>query len=294
MEIKTLSLDLIEPDPGQPRKNKPPEYIQELGNSIEQKGLKNAIHVRVHPDDPDRFMLVNGECRFLAHVTNEALKETGEIYAIVVDSDNPLEIFLDQIIDNETRLNMAPMETISAYGKVIEMGGDVEGIASALGKSPATINADLELLRLPELIRQKVDEGSLPKAVAREIAKQPTDSRMSKAYGWAVKGKNVDGMLAKIKTYDNQANQVKIDALWGKDEPADKLKEVGKSFDRLQKAITIFANSPASNGKGGVMVKARSKKLGMVEETAKQMQVISKKILGDCLLWRAQDKHATV
>ena len=64
---RMIYTDLLEPDPDQPRKNKPIEYLRdELAMSIAHRGLRNAIHVRPHPGADGKFMIVNGECRFLA------------------------------------------------------------------------------------------------------------------------------------------------------------------------------------------------------------------------------------
>ena len=295
--LENVKLDRIASDPGQPRKTEPMtgellEYLKGLGNSIRKEGLNNPVKLRPNTDekvDAD-FIIINGECRWRACVM-AGLKE---IPAFIDESGKSSgEVYLDQILDNETRMNLPPMDTIESYRKALDMGIDIERLAAAVGKSEATIMADLPLLDLPEKAKKLVDAGVMSKAVARKIAEFPNSVKMEKALEWALKGSNAKEQLAKIEAYACEANQCKIwDLPEAKD--IDELKAAGKAFDKLAKSIAAFADSKYANGKGPIVIHARKRELANLETMAAQMVKIGQKLQEDARLFRAQDKNAAM
>ncbi len=291
MENETIKIDIedIEIDPGQPRKNRPADYLRELAESIKNTGLKNPIHVRVHPDDPGKFMIVNGECRFTAASMFAGLREIDAIIRHDLNTATEGEIYLDQIVDNDARKNLDPLETIASYQRALDLGIDIEDLSKAIGKSVALIAIDLPILNLSPHIKRDFDEGRLPKTVVRKLA-ELEGSKADKAYEWARKGRDVKGMLAKIDAYIQENAQVKMFDL--KEIDADTKKKAGKEWDLLRKAVMKFAKSPFSNGKGPVVVLARKQSLAELEFTADEMIKMAEKIKADCRAYRAREKSA--
>ena len=290
-QIVKINVEDIEVDPGQPRKNRPAEYLRELAESIKNQGLKNPVHVRVHPDDPEKYMIVNGECRFTAVSMFAGLKEIDAILRHDLDQATEGEIYLDQIVDNDARKNLDPLETIASYQRALDLGIDIEDLARATGKSVAVIQADLPILKLSPHIQRDFDEGKLPKMVARKLATFE-GSKADKAYEWARKGKDTKGMLAKIDAYIQENAQVKLFDL--KQIDADTKKKAGKEWDLLRKAVMKFAKSPFSNGKGPVMILARRQNLAELEFTTDEMIKMAEKIKADCRAYRAREKSELV
>jgi ParB/RepB/Spo0J family partition protein len=294
IDSREISLDLIDPDPGQPRQNKPIEYLRELGNSIKSRGLRNAIHVRPNPDEPDRYIIINGECRYSA----SCLVNLKTIYADIYEYDHENlegEVFVDQLMDNGVRKGLDPLEELQGYQKAIDMGMTVHDIAAAYGKSAEVIEKDLPILRLPKILLNLYDKGEMPKAVARKIAERPNEGQMLKAWEWARMGKNVDGMIAKINAYVVKASQGKIFDVF--DQATDIATQTEKkaakvAADKLVKAIGEFANSPFANGKGELMLVVNSKKMPEIEYAASEMAKIAAKILGDIKNYKARSKSA--
>jgi len=293
-ELRTLSLLDIEPDPGQPRKTEPmtPElldHLKSLGKSIKSEGLNNPIKVRPNPD-PDKagkFLIVNGECRWRASIM--AGLET--IAAFIDNSDRPAaEVFMEQIMDNDARLNMGIMETIDAYAKAVDMGISIERLAAAMGKSEQAIMNDLPIAKLPEKIRKLIDCGAVTKAVARKLA-EFTGAKLDKAFEKAMKGKDAKSMLANIHAYEAQAAQTSLFDE-AKQEAPEVKKNAGKAFDKLQKTVSEFANGPYSNGKGKLVVLARSQQLATVEYTAEQMMREGQRLKDLCIQFRAERQLA--
>lgn len=300
MRLENLALDRIAPDPGQPRKTEPmtPElldYLKGLGNSIKNEGLNNPIKVRPNVDETVKadFIIINGECRWRASI----MAGLDEIPAFVDASERSAgEIFLDQVLDNDTRMNLPPMETISSYKKALDLGIDIDRLSAAVGKSKQVIEMDLPLLGLPEKAQKMVDAGTLPKAVARKIADFPNSAKMEKALEWALKATSAKDMLAKVENYRLQLAQGTIPSLFDQPEAKDKdvLKEAGKAFDKVAKVVGEFAGSRWANGKGPLVIVARKRNLNELEALAQQMVRIGQKLQEDARMFRAQDKNAAM
>lgn len=294
-QIVKIQLDMIEPDPGQPRKtaNKDTEYLRGLGMSIKSHGLNNPIHVRRDPENIEKYILVNGECRWAGSL----LVGMSEIDAIIredLSDATPDVIYLDQIVDNEARRGLDPVERIQSFQRGLELGIDADTLAARLGVSIATLSADLPILSLsPELLKM-FDSGTMPKEIARRLA-ELKGTAQNKAWAWAKNEKNAKNMLIKIQAYVDKDKQK---SLWAEEKKAaetpEEKKAAGKAWDALQVAFNNFAKSPYSNGSGHIMIKSRSRKLNELEDTAARMIAAANKILADAKAFRAQDKHAVL
>jgi ParB family chromosome partitioning protein len=294
-ETRKVDLDLIDPDPNQPRKNKPIEYLRELGSSIKEKGLRNAIHIRENPDVPGRFLIINGECRWTASVLVGLKEIDAKIFEYAGDNVEG-EVFVDQLMDNGVRKNLDPLEELQAYQRAIDMGMKAEDIARAYGKSVELIEKDLPILRMPEIMLKEYDNGNIPKAVARAIAVLPNHKRMIKAWEWAKNGKNVDGMLKKIDAYVARSNQQTFDIFDQaiSEADGDEKKAARIAAEKLMQAIISFKETPFANGKGELMLVVNSRRLGEIEQTAKEMAAIARKIMDDIGQYKARSKSAAV
>lgn len=289
--VLTVSLDQVAIDPGQPRKNKPLPYLRELGASILHDGQDHPCDCRVHPDDEKMLMLVNGECRYTSSVITEGLKTIDVVVKSKFDGMTAKEIYLHQMKDNAVRKNLDPMENVESFETAVNMGCDVAEIAGILGKSEATIRADLPLLKLPVNIRRAIDNNDLSKKVAREIASFDSDVRMNEAYAEARKCHGASAQVTAIEAYRQKKAQTSIDefALAADENKNSKArKTLVKDFEKLQTAVAKFRNSPAGNGGGKAMVLACRKRPGVneIEFMAQEMARLAEKIIGDCTLYR--------
>lgn len=310
MGTQFINVNFIDPDPNQPRKNKPVEYLRdELATSIAHRGLHNPIHVVENSDHPGRYLIKNGECRwtavsgFLAGIVkkeNLPLEkdgwriEDGELFieAKVVEKGSDKDFFIDQIMDNNVRKAMTPLETIHAYKRALELGSDLDELEKAFGTSAKTIEADLEILNLPDGLLRTFDEGKIPKAVARRLGVMGNQSKMVKAWSWAVKGRGVDGMLAKIEAYISTSNQQDIFGEVVREMSKDEKKKVKAEWARFANAVGKFKESPYSNGKFKHVVVLKSRQLTELEETARMLKEIQENIMSQLREYKAQNKNA--
>lgn len=296
-EDVTLGLDDIYPDPGQPRKNKPIEYLRELGESIKNNGQRNRIHVWKHPDQ-NGYRIMNGECRWTACVLVglETIDATIFHFEGGTIEETEAFVFEEQIMDNVVRKNMDPLETLQSYQTAIDMGATIDSLAKKFGVSTDLIEKDLPILGLPKMLLQAYDRKEVPKEVARRLAELPTHRKMLKAWEWAQRGKNTKGMIKKIDAYVAASSQGKIEDLFAvaTESATNEDRRAAKAAaGKLVKAISQFSKSPFANGKGPLMLAVNSQKIGELEMAAKEMSKIGAKIMNDIAVYRARDKHTT-
>jgi len=161
-EVRIIPIDLIEPDPEQPRKSFDEEKIRELADSIKYHGLLQPILVR--PND-GKYQIVHGERRY------RACKLVGltELRCIVKDltDDEKLEI---QLIENLQREDLNPIEEAEAFKKLIERYGYThEQLAAKIGKSREYVSNKVRLLKLPRSIQEALVEGVIAEGHARAV-----------------------------------------------------------------------------------------------------------------------------
>jgi ParB family chromosome partitioning protein len=285
-EVFEIAIDDIEPDPNQPRKIRPKDYLMELGNSIRAAGLNNPIMVRENPDTGGKkWMIVNGECRHTASV----LVGLKTIKAVVRVFEDEKAVFLNQVMDNNARLNMTPMETVHAFHRGLELGATIEEMAEKLGVSVEVLKRDLPLAELPPELQAHIDSGKLPKEVGRHIATLPKEWH-HRAWDKAQTGNNAAEMIARVDAYKAARSQ---QPLFGaaQEISKDELQEMRTTFKRLRKTMENFVNSGYGNGKAPELVKANSKMLPELEFTAKQMMSAAKALQDAARLYRAASVH---
>lgn len=146
-----LRIDTIDEDPDQPRCEFDPERLAELAETIKTRGVRQAVSVRRHPAQPDRWMLNFGARRLRA--SKLAGKE--EIPAFV---DNAADSY-DQVIENEQREGLKPLELALFVQRRLAAGESQADIARRLGKSRAFVTFATALIDAPEWMLATYREG---------------------------------------------------------------------------------------------------------------------------------------
>ena len=161
--VRTVPVDRLRPNPAQPRKTFDRAALQELADSIDQRGVLQPILVQ--ETSPDDFLIVAGERRYRA--AQRAGLATVPVIVGQFSADEMLEIAL---IENIQRADLNPIEEASAYAELsARRGWTQDQLAKHLGKSrPAVANA-LRLLKLPRATRDAVAAGSLSSGHARAL-----------------------------------------------------------------------------------------------------------------------------
>ena len=160
-----LSISSIVRNKFQPRKVFNKESLDELTNSIRERGIIQPIVVRKSQDKHDKFELVVGERRWLA-AQNAGLHEV-PIVEVEADDLKSLEL---AIVENVQRDNLNPIEETLGYQRLIdEFGYDQEKVAKFIGKSRSHISNCLRLLTLPKEVIEFIQTNKLSQGHAKVL-----------------------------------------------------------------------------------------------------------------------------
>ena len=168
----------------QPRKNFDKQYLDDLTNSIKERGVVQPIIVRKSKDISGKYEIIAGERRWLAS-QNAGLNE---IPSIIIEADD-LKSLEFAIVENVQRHDLNPIEEANGYKKLMDdFGYDQDKVAKFIGKSRAHIANCLRLLSLPDNVIQLVETNKLSQGHAKilvglencfVIAKKIIDKKLS-------------------------------------------------------------------------------------------------------------------
>ncbi len=162
--VKKLPVDFIIANRANPRRTFDSEQLEELTNSIREKGVMQPLLVRPS-DDPNIFEIIAGERRWRA-AQKAGLHDVPVIVRDVGDKE-ALEL---AIIENVQRADLNPLEEAMGYGQLIEQFDYTQqDLAQVIGKSRSHVANTLRLLRLPEDVRGMVASGTLTAGHARTL-----------------------------------------------------------------------------------------------------------------------------
>ncbi|KQX38803.1 chromosome partitioning protein ParB [Devosia sp. Root436] len=162
--VKRLPVEFIIANRANPRRTFDPDQLEELTNSIREKGVMQPLLVRPS-DDPNIFELIAGERRWRA-AQKAGLHDVPVIVREVGDKE-ALEL---AIIENVQRADLNPLEEAMGYGQLIEQFDYTQqDLAQVIGKSRSHVANTLRLLRLPEDVRGMVASGTLTAGHARTL-----------------------------------------------------------------------------------------------------------------------------
>ena len=160
-----LSISDITRNKHQPRKSFDKESLEELTNSIKERGIIQPIIVRQSEDLTGKYEIVAGERRWFA-AQNAGLHEV-PVVVIQADSLKSLEF---AIVENVQRHDLNPIEEAKGYQKLIdEFNYDQEKVSKFIGKSRAHVTNCLRLLTLPKEVIVLIEEGKLSQGHAKII-----------------------------------------------------------------------------------------------------------------------------
>ena len=158
-----LSLSDIVPNKNQPRKNFEEENLQDLTNSIKERGVIQPIIVRQSSSENTKYEIIAGERRWLA-----ARKAGLHDIPVVVTEADDLKSLEFAIVENVQRHDLNPLEEAQGYKRLInEFSYDQEKVSKFIGKSRSYITNSLRLLNLPEEILKFIEEKKLTSGHAK-------------------------------------------------------------------------------------------------------------------------------
>ena len=173
---RTLPVGWLHPNPFQPRKSFGAEELEDLANSIREKGVLQPILVRPTGRGPEIFEIVAGERRWRA----AQLAKLHDV-PVVVRELSDAESLEFAIIENVQRENLNAMEEAVAYHDLTErFAYTQEQLAQGLGKSRSHVANTLRLLKLPDAVQTFVRDGKLSAGHARTLIGSPNAEARAK------------------------------------------------------------------------------------------------------------------
>ena len=203
MEILKIKIDLIDPNPFQPRKIFNDEEINELAETIKQHGLIQPITVRKFNG---RYQIVSGERRTRA----AKIAQLEEIDAYVYELLSDKNMGEWALIENIQRVDLNPIELAQSYQQLIENHGYThEDLSKSLGKSRSVITNSIRLLKLPIQVQNWIQEGKLSSGAARSLLSPDITDPEKMAKDIIEKGLNVREVENLRKTKNSNPKSVK-------------------------------------------------------------------------------------
>jgi ParB family chromosome partitioning protein len=186
-ELRELHVDLVAPNPDQPRKRFDDEALQALADSVKERGVLQPVLVRPRPGGS--YELVAGERRWRA----ARIAGLESVPALVRDRDDA-EALEAALIENMAREDLNPIEAARAVaGLVEELGLTREAVGRRVGRSRVAVSNLLRLLDLPDEALALVEDGSLTEGHGRALlladdhADRRSIARAAVQGGWSVR-----------------------------------------------------------------------------------------------------------
>ena len=160
-----LSVSDIVPNKYQPRKNFDEDNLEDLTNSIKQRGILQPIIVRQSNNNNSKFEIIAGERRWLA------AQKAGlhEVPVVITEADD-LKSLEFAIVENVQRSDLNPLEEAQGYKRLIdEFNYDQEKVSKFIGKSRSHITNCLRLLTLPEEVIKLIENQKITAGHAKTL-----------------------------------------------------------------------------------------------------------------------------
>ncbi len=193
--LKEVDIDLVRPNPNQPRKHFDEEALAELADSIKKHGL--IMPIVVNNMENGRYMIIAGERRY------RAAKMAGKTtIPVVVRSYSDREIKEISLIENLQREDLNPIEAANAMKQLMdEYHLTQEELAERIGKSRPAVTNTLRLLSLAPEVISMVSSGRLSAGHARALVTLPEDAQYKLAADAVKDGLSVRDIERSVRDY---------------------------------------------------------------------------------------------
>jgi ParB family chromosome partitioning protein len=171
--VREIEIGRIRPNPDQPRSQFREEAIDELADSIAERGVLQPILLRPHGDG---FEIIAGERRWRA--AQRARLHSIPALIREIDDSTAAEIAL---IENIQREDLNAIEEAEGYRQLVDRHGHTqEDLAKLVHKSRSHVANLLRLLDLPDLVRQSLMQGDISMGHARAVATAPDPEELTR------------------------------------------------------------------------------------------------------------------
>lgn len=175
-----VPLDVLVPNPRQPRGHFEDGPLQDLAQSLRQVGMLQPIVVR--PSADGRYEIVAGERRYRAARIADFTR-----VPVVVRHTADAALLTEALVENIHRADLTPLEEAAAYDQLLhDFGMTHEELAARLGRSRSAITNTLRLLALAPLVQRRLTEGTVSAGHARALLGISDHERQEQVAGTVV------------------------------------------------------------------------------------------------------------
>jgi len=252
--IAYVAMDQLTRNPEQPRRYFDSALLQELSDSIRDKGVLQPVLVRPLPASVQggfkdgkkpAYQIIAGERRWQAAL--QAGLETIPVFVRDITDQEALEI---GVVENVHRADLNPMEEALAYKSLhTQFGRTQEDVAKAVGKSRPYIANMLRLLNLPESVQKYLAEGKITTGHARAIVAAPDPARIADMIvDNDLSVRDAEKLVRRLKQEETTPSLQKV-------VKAQKDADIRNVEERLKDKLGLDVDLRHKNGKGEIRIK---------------------------------------
>lgn len=259
-DILRIPVEMIEPNPFQPRMNFDEEALQELAESIKSLGLIQPITVR--KVEGDKYQIISGERRFRA--SKIAGMDMIPAYIRDTNEQGMLEM---AIVENIQRENLDPIEVAMSYQRLIdECNLTQEQMAQRVGKKRTSVTNYLRLLNLPAKIQHDLKVGLISVGHAKVILGIDDEEIQEQLCDLVIKND------LSVRQTEDKVHRIQKAVVPEQEDEDDLPEEYYKVLEHLGKVFgDNISLKRASNGKGSITLRFTSD-----EEMKKLLEILEK------------------
>jgi ParB family chromosome partitioning protein len=228
-----LDIDLLQPNPLQPRGVISPESLVELIDSIREHGILEPIVVA---HTPAGYQIIAGERRW------RSSKAAGLAQVpVIVKETTPQGMLEMAIVENVQRVDLNPLERAQAYSRLMnEFGLSNQEVAQKVGKSPSYISNTLRLLQLPDALKDGLLSSATSEGHVRALTALGDTRLMVEAYKVVLRNNlSVRGTEELVRNYRFESEKRKKVNPFDK-QPIESISHIAISprVDKMQKGLS--------------------------------------------------------
>lgn len=250
-DILRIPVDMIEPNPYQPRMSFDQTALEELASSIRTLGLIQPVTVRRVTDN--RYQIISGERRYKA--CRLAGMTTIPAYIRDANDQGMLEM---AIVENVQRENLDPIELALSYQRLIdECSLTQDMLADRVGKKRATVANTIRLLKLPAKVQHDIKVGLLSAGHAKAILGVDEPELQEKLCDLVIR----DGLS--VRELESLARKIVLDPKSGPARTKAKEQDLPDEYYKVLEHVGKYFSSSISmkrsgNGKGTMTIRFNS------------------------------------
>ncbi len=255
-------IENIHPCSSQPRRFFSEQHLEELKQSIAEKGVLQPLIVRNSPEQEGKYEIIAGERRWRA----SKLANLSQV-PIIIKELSDQEVLQIALIENIQRENLTPLEEAKGYVDLCENYGYTQkSLAQMLGKSRSHIANMMRLVALPADVQEMINDGLLTMGHAKVLVNLENASKLAqKIISKKMSVREAEKMVSKSRTPVVKENSL--------EEAADKV-AVDMEFKEIEDILKTSMGmdiSIQSKASGGGVVSFHYRTLGELDDLMQRL-----------------------